>query len=32
MNGRISLALLLGLGAMLVVLSGCGAAPAAQTV
>ena len=32
MNGRISLVLLLGLGAVLVVLSGCGAAPAAQTV
>ena len=32
MNSRISLALLLGLGAIMVVLLGCGAAPAAQTV
>ena len=31
MSARISLALLLGLGAMMVVLHGCGAAPAAQT-
>ena len=32
MNAKISLALLLGLGAIVVVLLGCGAAPAAQTV
>ena len=31
MNVRISFAFLLGLGAIMVVLSGCGAAPAAQT-
>ena len=31
MNGRISLVLLLGLGAMIVVLLGCSATPAAQT-
>ena len=30
MNGRISLALLLGIGAIVVVLLGCGEAPAAQ--
>ncbi len=32
MNAKISLALLLGLGAIVVVLLGCGTAPAAQTV
>ena len=32
MSARISLALLLGLGAIMVVLLGCGEAPAAQTV
>ena len=31
MNSRISLALLLGLGATMAVLLGCGTAPAAQT-
>ena len=32
MSGKISLALLIGLGAIMVVLLGCGVAPAAQTV